>query len=311
MILTVTPNTAIDRTLFVPRFQLGRSIRASRAALGMGGKAADAAWILGELGYDALAIGFASGLTGFQMEEMLRERGVETDFVWVSGETRMNTVIVALEEGEQTTIGVQSLTVNEGFMETLFQRYQKRLSESSCVIIGGSLPDGAEVGFYSRYIKTARDRGIPVIFDCSGPALKHGLEAGPTFVKPNRDELAHLTGRTMGSLEEAYGQGCILRDRYGTSPIITLDAEGALAVLPDRTYHIPAPAVQVVSRAGAGDAILAGLAAAIDRGDPIEDGLRLGFAAAAAVMLTPGTADCHRADVDHLLPSIELHPYPY
>lgn len=310
MILTVTPNTAIDRTLIVPHFQLGRTIRASRAVLGMGGKAADAAWILGELGYNALAIGFASGLTGFQMEEMLRERGVETDFVWVKGETRTNTVIVAQEADEQTTISVQSLEVDAEFEEALFLRYQRRLADSSCVIIGGSLPHGVEAAFHHQYIQTARDRGIPVIFDCSGSALKHGLEAEPAFVKPNREELTDLTGHAIDSLRDAYTQGCALRDRYRTSPIITLGGEGGLAVLPDRTYHIPAPSVQVVSRAGAGDAILAGLAAAIDAGDPLEDGLRLGFAAAAAVMLTPGTADCDRADVEHLLASIELHPYP-
>lgn len=310
MILTVTPNTAVDRTLFVPDLHLGRTLRASRAAMGMGGKAADAAWILGELGYDVLATGFASGLAGFQMEEMLRERGVETDFIWVKGETRTNTIIVAEEMGSQTTISVQSLVVDGEFPEALFERYEGHLGASSCVIIGGSLPNGIGMDFHHRYIEAARGRGIPVIFDSSGAALEHGLAAKPTFVKPNRDELRELTGTPIDSLAEAYLQGCALRDAYDTSPVITLGGEGALAVLADRAYHIPAPSVEVISTAGAGDAILAGLAAAIDSGEPVEEGLRLGFAAAAAVMLTPATADCDRVEVERMRPRIELRAYP-
>jgi 1-phosphofructokinase family hexose kinase len=310
MILTVTPNTAIDRTLFVPTFRLGRTLRASRAAMGMGGKAADAAWILGEMGYDVLATGFASGLAGFQMEEMLRERGVETDFIWVKGETRTNTIIVAEDVGSQTTVSVPSLIVDGEFLDVLFERYQEYLGGSSCVIIGGSLPNGVRLDFHFQYIEAARRRDIPVIFDSSGAALRHGLEASPTFVKPNRDELGDLAGTPIDSLDEAYLQGCALREAYGTFPVITLGGEGALAVLSDRTYHIPAPSVEVASTAGAGDAILAGLAAAIDSGEPIEEGLRLGFAAAAAVMLTPATADCDRAEVERLRPAIELRPYP-
>ncbi len=81
-------------------------------------------------------------------------------------------------------------------------------------------------------------------------------------------------------------------------------------MLPGRAYRIPALKGQVVNAAGAGDAVLAGLAAALDRGQPVEEGLRLGFAAAAAVVLTPGTADCRRADVERFLPQIELIPYP-
>lgn len=310
MILTVTPNTAIDRTFFIAEFSLGRTIRALRAALGMGGKGADAAWILGELGHDVVAIGFASGLTGFQMEEMLREKGVQTDFVWVRGETRLNTVIVSQDVGEQSTISAPSLVVEESFQAVLYDLYLQWLPECASVIIGGSLPEGICPEFYGRYIRAARDQGIPVIFDSSGPPLRAGLERKPSFVKPNRGELAELCGESLVSLEQVYAGACTLQERYETIPIVTLGDEGALAVLPDRAYRIPPPGVEVVSSAGAGDAVLAGLAASMDRGSQLEDGLRLGFAAAAAVMLTPGTADCRAPDVERLIPKIELVPYP-
>jgi fructose-1-phosphate kinase PfkB-like protein len=149
-----------------------------------------------------------------------------------------------------------------------------------------------------------------VIFDAAEPNLSAGLSAGPTYVKPNRDELEALVGHPLPSLNDVYHAGREIINRYGACPIISLGEEGGLAVLRDRAYRIPPLKVNVVSPAGAGDAVLAGLAASVYRGLPIEEGLRLGFAAATAVLLQPGTADCRRADVEVFLPQIELRPYP-
>ena len=86
MIITLTPNTGIDHTIQVPSFQLDQTIRATDSAWGMAGKAADVSWVLGKLGVPTRALGFAAGATGQRMENMLRERGVGTDFTWVNGE---------------------------------------------------------------------------------------------------------------------------------------------------------------------------------------------------------------------------------
>jgi 6-phosphofructokinase 2 len=135
------------------------------------------------------------------------------------------------------------------------------------------------------------------------------MEGRPTVAKPNIDEIAELYGQAVTTNEEAYEAGRELQDKYGAALVITLGKEGALAVLQDRAYCIPVLQIPVVSTAGAGDAVLAGLAAALSQGHPLEAGLRLGFAAAAAVCLTPATADCRRADVERFLPQIELVPY--
>jgi 1-phosphofructokinase family hexose kinase len=309
MIVTVTPNTAIDRTLFVPSFALNRTIRASHSVVGMGGKAADASWILGELGMPNLALGFAAGLPGQQMEAMLRERGVATDFVWVAGETRVNTLIVCEDDSGQSTVVADTLKVSAEHVDALCARYEAALDDATCIVMGGSLPCDVEPALYTRLVQEARRRDIPVVFDASGPGLQAGLAGRPTFVKPNRAELEEITDQSLPSVEAAYRAARDLQMRYGSSLVVTLGEEGAVAVLPGRAYHIPPPRVEVISTAGAGDGVLAGLAAALSRGDPLEEGLRLGFAAAAAVLMTPGTADCHRADVERLLPTIELIPY--
>jgi fructose-1-phosphate kinase PfkB-like protein len=177
-------------------------------------------------------------------------------------------------------------------------------------VLGGTLPKGVEPTFYTGAIQRARARNIPVIFDAGEPNLSAGLAARPTYIKPNEDELSGLIGSPVTDLAAAYTAGKQILDTYGTSPIMTFGGEGALAVLPGRAYHIPPLKIEVVSAAGAGDAVLAGLAASIERGQPVEEGLRLGLAAASAVCLMPGTAECRLEDVEAFLPQIELIPYP-
>ena len=309
MIVTVTLNPAVDRTYFIKDFGWNRTIRASRSVPGMGGKATDASWILGELGYANLALGFSAGGTGRLMEKMLRQRGCKTAFVRVEGETRTNIVIIGNEGKGQSTLAEQGLQISARCMEQFRRKFSAALKRASCVLIGGSIPPGLDVSIYTELVKQARQAGVPVVFDASGPGLKAGMEGRPTVAKPNIDEIAELYGQPVTTNGEAYRAGRELQDKYGAALVITLGKEGALAVLPGRAYRIPVLAVPVVSTAGAGDAVLSGLAAALSEGKSLEEGLRLGFAAAAAVCLTPATADCRRTDVERFLPQIELVPY--
>jgi 1-phosphofructokinase family hexose kinase len=310
MIVTVTANTSIDHILWVPRFELNATLRASRFVESMGGKPTDASWILGELGVPSLALGFVAGLTGEVVKRLLAEKGVITvDFVPVAGESRRNIVIINDDGSGQTTITASTLRPTDADIAALRQKYTAALAEASCVVLGGTLPTGMSPMFYTELIAEARARGLSVIFDAAEPNLSAGLLSGPTFIKPNRDELSAFVGAPVTRLADAYHAGRAIFARYGAQPIITLGGDGGLAVLADRAYRIPALPVTVVNTAGAGDAVLAGLAAALSRGGAVEDGLRLGFAAATAVVTTPGTAQCHRADVLAYERQIELIPY--
>jgi len=309
MILTVTLNPALDRTYLVRDFAWNSTIRSDKVVPGMGGKGTDASWVLGELGRDNLALGFAAGDTGRMMEKMLRERGCRTDFVWVEGETRVNIVIIGEEGQGQTTLTEPGLQIGPGALEEFRGKFGAALKDASCVVIGGTVPPGVGASIYTELVKSARDAGLPVIFDASGPGLKAGMEGHPTIAKPNIDEIAELIGSPVNTIEEAYKAGRELQNKYGADLIITLGKEGALAVLHGRAYRIPVLKIHVASAAGAGDSVLAGLAAALSEGRTVEDGLRLGFAAAAAVCLNYATADCRRADVERLMPQVELKAY--
>jgi 1-phosphofructokinase family hexose kinase len=310
MIVTVTPNTAIDRTLFVPHFEWGHSLRASREAIGMGGKAADASWILGELGQPSLALGFAAGETGRRMQAMLRARGVQTDFIWVQGATRENVLIVSEDGQGQTTVAVESLAVTPADIAQLVAKVESSLPGASCLVLGGSLPHGVPPGTHAQMIRVANAAGVPTLFDASADALRAGLEARPTIVKLNREELEGLTGRSISGDADAWQAMLELHAQFGSWPVVTLGAEGGLALTAEGGWRIEVPSLNAVSTAGAGDAVLAGLAAAYARGKNIAWGLQLGFAAAAAVVLMPATADCRRSDVDQWFPRIVVRPYP-
>jgi 1-phosphofructokinase family hexose kinase len=309
MILTVTLNTAIDLTLFIKDFQWGQTIRTSQSVMGMGGKATDASWILGELRIPNRAMGFAAGDKGRQIKKMLENRGSGTDFVWVKGETRTNIVIISESGKGQSTLVNGGLVIAEKDVAEFRKKYTRQLKKVQCVVIGGSVPAGIDPVIYTEMVREARQMGLPVVFDASGPGLKTGVAGQPTVAKPNVDEISDLAGYKITTIQQAYHAAKELQAKTSTNFIVTFGEKGALAVLTDRAYLIPALKIPVVSTAGVGDAVLAGMSVALSKGKPLEEGLRLGFAAAAAVCLTPATADCRREDVEAMLPRISLVPY--
>ena len=310
MIVSLTPNTTIDLTVFVERLQTNTTIRATRTVYSLGGKPTDAAWILGRMGLGSLALGLAAGANGEKVKSLLEDFSVRTDFVAAEGETRINTVIIDESSGEHTTITSASMLVRPADLALLRERYLRALERATVVVTGGSLPPGMKPEFYFEAIELARASSVPVIFDAAEPNLSAGLQARPDFIKPNEHELSALVGRKLKTDAELYDAGREIQERYGAQVVITMGKDGALAVLRDRSYRIPPIAVEVSSPAGAGDAVLAGLAHAIHHDGPLEEGLRLGVAAATAVCLQPGTAAYDLADMQRFLPQVELIPYP-
>ena len=304
MIITLTPNTGVDYTLQISDFQLNQTIRAVDIAWGMGGKATDVSWTLGKLGVPTRALGFAAGSNGVRMEEMLRERGVETDFVWAEGETRLN-IIVVTRDG-QSTITSPSLKVSPEHVYELTARYQKALNGASCVVMGGSLPSGLPMEFYAEAITQAKKQNVPVIFDSSGPSLLAGVKSRPEVIKPNLTELGDLLGYAPASRSEIENAARKIHDEYGSNVIITLGPEGAVAVLKGASYFIHPMLIPVVSAAGAGDGVLAGMALAYLRKESFEYGLRHGFALAGAILKTLPTADFEVQDYQDLLSQIRI-----
>lgn len=306
MILTVTPNTALDHVVFLRGFEWGRTMRAHEACWSPGGKGTDAAWILGELGYPCLATGLAAGDSGRRLLAMIEGRGSRTDFVWAAGTTRTNYVLVDTARGEQATVTVSGLEVRPEHLAELDARLERWLPACRALLLGGSVPAGMPHEWYVPWIRRARASGLPVLLDASGETLARCAPAAPTAVKPNLDELAELVGRPLAGRAEVVAAARELL-AWGIDLVLaSLGGEGAVAVTRDRVLYAPALAVEPVNCAGAGDAMAAALAIGYAEGRPLEESLRLAVAAAAAVVIMPGTAECRRQDVERFLPLVEV-----
>jgi len=308
VIVTLTPNTGLDRVIFLPRFEWGQTLRATDSTLAMGGKGTDVSMVLAALGHPSLALGFTAGETGQRMVRLLEEQGVRCDFVWAEGETRTNYVLIDTDRGQQSTITVAGLLVRPVHVDALRARLREHLPRASCLVLGGSLPQGVELELYRDLIADAKATGVPTLFDASGPGLKAGAQALPTLLKLNRTELEQLAGHPLSTSEEVR---CASREwvaRGVERVVATAGRQGAWAFSASEEYFIPPLPIEPLNTAGAGDGLMAGLAVGLAEGWSWVEALRLGTAAAAAVCLTPGTAQCHRGDVKRLLPQVQAIP---
>ncbi len=306
--MTVTPNSALDRILFFEGFAWGKRIQVTQALWGPGGKGTDGACVVAELGYPCLALALAAGPTGERLAEILRAAGATPDFTPAGGATRVNYVLIDRASGQQATLTTDALEVTPEQLAAFERRIARALSDCTCLWLGGSTPPGVPEDLYARLIPEARARGIPTILDANSRALRAGIAARPTVLKPNEQELGEL-------FPEPPREPIALADRLsellgdGTELVMaTLGERGAVAVTARERWFLPPLAVPVVNAAGAGDAMAAALAIGLSEGWAWEKSLRLAVAAAAAVVMTPGTAECHKTDVERLLPQVRLEP---
>ncbi|MCS6773127.1 MAG: 1-phosphofructokinase family hexose kinase [Thermoflexales bacterium] len=302
----MTPNTAVDRVLGVTRLIPDRTLRAQLLAVGPAGKGVCASMVAAELGYATTATGFAAGALGQWLVEDLKRRGITPAFVEVEGETRTNIVIIGSDDGTHTTLTSNTLQVHPAQAAQLVAQFGALVVQARCVVLGGSLPPGAPEDLYPVLIQRARQVGVPVILDASGEALRQGLSARPDWVKPNREELEQLVGRTVDSLEAALEAARAVQAQFGCSVLASLGAEGALVVSGEAVWRAHALAAPIVNPAGAGDALVAGLAIGLSERRPLPDGVRLGIAAATATLSRPGTAELSRRDVERWLGAVRL-----
>ena len=314
MILTVTPNSAIDRVIFVRGFRLGRKAEAEAHTFSPAGKGVGASLTIRELGGMTLASGLAAGLNGEKLRRMLDGLGIPHEFVAAQGETRMPIVLVDLEAALQSTISVATLGASEAHLGQLIAVLESHASESWGVTFGGSLPPGLPADAYARLIRRARELGSYTLLDASGEALRRGVAGLPHILKVNDSEIGALDAPVARQLLEGVTDwravAMRLRDRIGEwasdAVIVTLGHHGVLAVTLEGMYHARPPQVPTVNTAGAGDALTGGLMVSRSRGEEWPQALALGTAAAASVVMNEGTGICRRDEVVDLLPQVQL-----
>jgi 1-phosphofructokinase family hexose kinase len=307
MILTVTPNAALDRLIFIDEFQPGARTRVERVAHAVGGKGICASVALCTFKVDTLALSFLAGSTGQQLLRLLDEYGARHDIIWIEGETRTIHVVVETRHHRHSHLITGALSVTEAAASELFLRYQHHLPQADWVVAGGTLAPGWPFTFYQELTHLAQAANKPILIDGSGPPLLNVVSARPTILKMNRTEFTQTFNTTAANLAELYAQAQALREREGLpAVVITCGEDGLLAVTPQGSFLAGAPVQPAVNAAGAGDTASGILAWRLAQGDSWPEALRWAAAAGAACVLTERTAESRREDVERILPQVAV-----
>jgi 1-phosphofructokinase/tagatose 6-phosphate kinase len=309
MILTVTLNAAIDRTVAVPNFRLGHRHRAVESRTVAGGKGINVARALNRLGRPVIATGFAGGPTGLRVLEQLRDEAVLTDFTRIAGETRINMAVIDPTSGEQTEINERGPAVSPEEVESFVSRLGYLADGAKLCVIAGTLPPGAGADLYARLVKDLGERGVPVVLDAEGEAMLGGLRAGAAVVTPNEREAEELVGQEFSDRHDlVHGLSELIRLGAGEAAITR--PEGCVAALGEgserRFLEVRTEPLDAVSTVGSGDAFVAGYAAARYDGRPADECLAYGVACGAESTQHFGAGMVDRGQVERLLGEVHV-----
>lgn len=310
MIVTLTLNPAIDKTVVLERVNLGGLNRIEQAQTDAGGKGINVSKLLAALGERSLALGLLGREEAGFFARRLEALGIAHDFVLVEGATRTNLKVFCPQHGI-TEFNESGFTVPGAALEALNRKLCAQAGPGALFVLSGSLARGLPEDLYFELIGALRARGAKVFLDADGAAMRAGLRAAPALVKPNDVELAAYCGLaaergaqlSREALRELAGR---LLDEGVETVALSLGARGALFLRRGRCVFVAALPVEVKSTVGAGDSMVAALAYAETRGLDFDATCRLAMAAATGAVMTEGTNAPAGALIERLAPQFVL-----
>ncbi len=309
MILTLTTNAALDRILLIDEFTPGGIMRPPAFIDKVGGKGLDVSVALRAVGAETVAISAVGGDTGRRLADLLAGYGITTDLIWRPGETRLAHVIAEQRTNRHSHIIAGNLPVTPAIVAQFLDKLRLHLPDAAWLVAGGTLPQGMPPDFYRQITALAREAGVPVLLDITGPPVAPAVVAQPPEVlKLNRQEFAATfaappTDSIAGLVEQA---AAVVRRHRLPALVLTCGRDGLLGFTPEGVFHAAPPPQQAVNAAGAGDVSSAGLVWRLSLGDGWPEVLRWAAALSAASVLTIGTADVNFADAERLWPAVSV-----
>lgn len=294
MIVTITLNPAIDRTLILSdALQPGEVNVVSESYVEIGGKGINVSRAIRALGGQSAAIGFAAGANGRILKEGLMSCGIHHDFIDVPGETRVNIQVVT-PSGEHTDFNELGAKISDADYLRLIERIKLYLDPSNLFVISGRMPPGISEQQYMKLIRIIKKKGCPLFLDCSGQMLSHVLEQEykPDFIKPNSTELTAATGHPRTKNPEKALIGAMeLHQRGAKFVCASLGDNGAVFVCEnEQPLYITTPLNLSKSTAvGSGDAMIGAIVHAYDQGMCYEEIAKFAVAMGTASARLPGS----------------------
>ena len=309
MIVTVTLNAALDRTLTVPNFQRGQRHRASGGLTLAGGKGINVARALKRLDVPVVATGLAGGLTGTRIVEELTGEAILNDFVRIADESRTSTAVVDPTSSSYTEINEWGPHVEPEELEMLRQKLRYLATAADVVIFAGSLPRGVEDDFYGDLIRELNKRSIATVLDAEGEPLRMGTAAEPFLVSPNQREAESLVGQEFHE-DQDFIQALDDIAELGARNVLITQESGCFALLREerevKRLRAVAPEVEPASTVGSGDVLLSAFLAAREAGKPIDEALRSAVGAGAASTLEVGAGRFDPREASRLAGRVEV-----
>lgn len=306
MIITITMNPAIDKTVDIEEFHYGGLNRITSVVLDPGGKGINVSKTIKHLGGKTLATGFLGGNGGAIIATGLKELDIESDFIYVDGETRTNTKVFDVR-GNVTELNEPGPVIKTKEIEELMIKLESLANEETLFVLAGSIPAGVDKTIYASIIEKVKKKGAKVFLDADGELFVKALEAKPDYIKPNKHELEQYFKFEGDATEDDLVQmGRKLQAKGIGTVAISLGSEGALFVLPNEAIKIPGLKVEAHSTVGAGDAMVAALSYGIDLNLPMEECIKMGVATSAGAVTTIGTKPPTKELVETLKQQVKL-----
>ncbi|MGI6229978.1 MAG: 1-phosphofructokinase [Tractidigestivibacter sp.] len=301
MIVTVTLNASIDKAYRLScTLERGSVMRVSECIDNAGGKGLNAARAVATCGEKVVATGIVGGHNGELLCDLLDKDGIEHDFSPAAEETRC-CINVLEPDGTSTEFLEPGRAVSAKELTRAHDKVMALAQKADVVTLDGSLPAGVPTDYYATLVRDIKAIGTPVILDTSGERLALAIDAKPTMVKPNTDEIGQILGRKVSSLEEVASAARELKDRGVAQVVVSLGGDGAIMACESGMYRGRAPKIEVVNPVGAGDTMVGAFAVAMARGMEAPEQLRYAMACASANCLSASTGHFDMADAERLL----------
>ncbi|KAA5601162.1 1-phosphofructokinase [Blastochloris sulfoviridis] len=307
-VVTVTLNPAIDLTVTLDRFVVGTVQRATAAVSTCGGKGINVAGCLADWGVRVTATGVLGRANDGTFAEFFARKGIADRFVRTSGETRTNIKIADRTSGETTDVNLPGLIIPDAVFESVRKALMDSVAPGRPVVLAGSLPETLPATAWAEIANDLSGPGARVVLDTSGAPLAAALKAGVPIhaVKPNRAELEALVGHPLAGAGELVEAARALLARGLALVVVSLGAEGALFVDRETALAARLPARTVLSTVGAGDAMVAGIVAALVEDAPLERVARLSTAFAASKLDRIGPYLGPAEDIERLATAVSV-----